>query len=136
MIRIILGIVAGFVAWSIIWVGSDQVLMSISPNWYGAHQHAFGAAMVNKTSFMADSTILIMHLVRASIVSVMAGFIAAVVAAENRKAPLGLGILLLVVGIGVEAMAWSFAPVWYHLLFVALLIPMTVLGGKMKQNAR
>lgn len=135
MVRIILGVIAGFIAWSILWVGSDQVLMSMWPDWYGAHQEAFGLAMENKGSFTADTTILIMHIVRAAIVSVMSGFIAAIVAGENRKAPLALAIVLLIVGVIVEGFAWSYAPIWYHLLFLIVLVPMTILGGKMKQTA-
>jgi hypothetical protein len=64
----------------------------------------------------------------------MAGFIAAVVSGENKRSPLALGVLLLLFGAMVEAMAWSYLPLWYHLLFLALLIPMAVLGGKMKSN--
>lgn len=135
MLRIILGVVAGFIAWSIIWVGSDQVLMSLSPGWYGDHQHGLQAAMVNQTSFTADSTILLLHLVRAAIISVMAGFLAAVISRENRRAPLILGVLLLLFGIAVQAVAWSYLPIWYHLIFLGMLIPFTVLGGRLKRSA-
>ena len=134
MLRIILGVIAGFAAWSILWVGSDQALMSFS-TWYRDHQVAFQAAMFNKTGFTPDTTILFMHLIRAVIISIMAGFIAAVVAGENRRTPLFLGILLLIAGALVEAMAWSYLPIWYHLIFLAVLIPTTMLGGKMKQTA-
>jgi len=133
MLRIILGVVAGFIAWTILWLGSDQLLMSFSPGWYGNHQHSFEAAMVNKTSFVPDTTILLMHLGRALIITIMAGFIAAVVSGENRKAPLVLGVLLLLFGIGVQAMAWSYLPIWYHIIFLLLLVPLSILGGKMKQ---
>ena len=132
MVRIILGVIAGFVTWSVIWVGSDQVLMSIWPDWYGAHQLAFQDAMMDKTLFEPDRAILVMHLFRSVIVSIMSGFIAAVVSGENKKAPLWLGIVLLLFGIMVQAMAWSYIPIWYHLLFLVLLIPMSILGGKMK----
>ncbi|MBK7804117.1 MAG: hypothetical protein IPJ55_15925 [Chloracidobacterium sp.] len=40
MIRIILGVIAGFLAWSIVWIGSDQVMVSTIA-WYGEHQNAF-----------------------------------------------------------------------------------------------
>jgi len=135
MLRIILGVVAGFLAWAILWVGSDQLLISLSPNWYGVHQHAFDGVMSNHSAFTPDSTILLMHLVRASIISIMSGFIAAVVASENRRTPIALGILLLLFGAGVEAMAWNYLPVWYHIVFLALLIPTTILGARMKQTA-
>jgi hypothetical protein len=132
MVRIILGVIAGFITWSVIWVGSDQVLMSIWPDWYGAHQLAFQDAMMDKTPFEPDRAILAMHLFRSVIVSIMSGFIAAVVSGENKKAPLWLGIVLLLFGIMVQAMAWSYIPIWYHLFFLVLLIPMSILGGKMK----
>ncbi len=135
MLRIILGIITGFIAWSILWVGSDQIFMSISPSWYGNHQYAFQAAMVNKTPFTPDTTILFMHLLRAAVISIMAGFLAAMVSGENRKAPLYLGILLVLFGAAVEALAWSYLPIWYHIIFLALLIPLTILGGRMKQTA-
>ena len=135
MLRVILGVIAGFIAWSILWVGSDQVLMMLSPGWYGAHQEAFQKAMFNKTEFTPDNTILIMHLVRAVIITLMAGFLAAFIARGNRNAPLGLGILLLLFGAMVQAMAFNYIPIWYHLVFLALLIPMSILGGRLKRTA-
>jgi hypothetical protein len=79
-------------------------------------------------------TILLMHLGRAAIITIMAGFIAAVVAGENRKTPIALGVLLLIFGAAVQAYAWSYIPIWYHIIFLGLLIPLTILGGKMKQT--
>ena len=133
MLRVILGIVAGFIAWSILWVGSDQLLQTLSPEWYGAHQVAFQKAMFNKTEFTPDSTILILNLIRSVIISIMSGFLAAFIARGNRNAPLGLGILLLAFGLLVQVVAWGYMPLWYHVVFLALLIPMTMLGGRLKK---
>jgi uncharacterized membrane protein YeaQ/YmgE (transglycosylase-associated protein family) len=135
MLRVVLGVIAGFIAWSILWLGSDQVLMMISPGWYGAHQLAFQKAMFNKTEFTPENTILGMHLLRAVIITLMCGFLAAVIARGNRNAPLGLGILLFTFGAFVQAVAWSYLPVWYHIIFLALLIPMSILGGRLKRSA-
>jgi hypothetical protein len=135
MIRIILGVVAGFIAWSILWLGSDQLLISLSRDWYGNHQYAFQNAMVNQTPFTPDTTILLLHLLRAVIISILAGFLAAIVARENRRTPMILGVLLLLFGIAVQALAWSYLPIWYHVIFLALLIPMTILGGRLKRTA-
>ena len=134
MLKIVLGVIAGFVAWSILWLGTDQVLIMASPGWYGAHQTGFEFAMGTQQPFTPDTTILIMHLVRAAIISIMSGFLAAFIAGENRKTPLILGVLLLAFGLMVEIMAWNYLPIWYHMVFLALLIPFTVLGGKIKKT--
>jgi hypothetical protein len=135
MLRIILGVIAGFIAWSILWVGSDQLLQTFSPRWYGAHQDRVALAVVNGESFTSDTTILIIGLVRSAITSIMAGFIAAVVAGENRRSPLILGIILVIVGIAVQVHLWNVFPIWFHVIFWLMLIPLTILGGRMKQTA-
>ncbi len=135
MLKIVLGVVLGFVAWTVLWLGSDQVLMMASPGWYGAHQTEFEFAVGVEQPFTPNTTILIMHLVRAAIISVMAGFLAAFIAGENRKAPLALGVLLLAFGLLVQIMVWNYLPVWYHAVFLLMLIPVTVFGGRVKQIA-
>lgn len=134
MVRIILGVLVGFVVWSILWLGSDQVLINLSKGWYGVHQYTFQAAVDTGTPFTPDTTILFMHLIRSVVISLMSGFIAAFVAGENRKAPLGLGVLLLLFGAGVEAYAWNYLPIWYHAAFLLLLIPVTIIGGRLRSG--
>ena len=131
MVRIILGVIAGFIAWSILWVGSDQILIA-TLDWYGEHQSAFKDALTNGGSFQASTTILVMNLVRSVIISLIAGYLAALIANENRRAPLALGILLLLFGIMVQAIAWRYIPIWYPLLFLGLLVPVTIVGGKLR----
>ena len=135
MIRIILGVIVGFIAWSIIWVGSDQVLI-ISLDWYRDHQMAFQKAVFNKEAFDPSTTVLCMNLIRSIVTSVICGFLAALVAGENRRSPLVLGIILLVVGILVEVIAWNYLPMWYHFAFLLLLIPATIVGGKLKRFSK
>ncbi len=132
MVRIILGVIVGFIVWSILWVGSDQVLIA-SLNWYRDHQLDFEKAMFNKTPFAPLMSVLIMHIVRSVIISLISGYIAAIVANENKKSTLILGILLLLFGAGVEVWAWNYLPVWYHFVFLFLLIPVTIAGGKLKK---
>lgn len=134
MIRIILGIIAGFIAWSVVWVGSEKVLSAILPEWFGTHQSAFEATVSSGGAFTADTTILLMNIVRGSIISVMSGFLAAVIAGENRRSPLILGFLLVAFGLFIVFMSWNYVPLWYHVIFTALLIPMTILGGKLKST--
>ena len=134
MVRIILAVIGGFLAWSILWVGTDQVLISMFPDWYGAHQLGFEKAFTNKTAFEASTTILGLHLVREVLISLADGYLTALIAGENRRSTLILGVLLLLFGIGVQAMAWNDIPVWYHFLFLFLLVPLTVMGGKLRSK--
>ena len=131
--KIILGIVVGFIVWSVLWVGSDALLMALSPDWYGKHQTEFENAINNQTPFAVSSTILIIGLIRSVIFSIISGFLAALIAKENTKSTLGLGILLLLFGIFVQSIFWNYVPLWYHIPFLLLLIPMTILGGKLKK---
>lgn len=133
MIRTILAVIVGFCVWSILWVGGNQLFMILSPDWYAASEQAFMKAIANKEPFPADSTILLIHLVLSVIVSFISGYIAALVAGENKRSTLWLGIVLLIVGILVEAAYWNYIPIWYHLLFLILLIPMTIAGGKLRR---
>jgi len=136
MTRIVSGVVAGFVAWVFVWVGSEMTFSAIWPEWYGAHQRAFTAAIKNGGAFFADSTILLIHIVCASVVSVIAGFLAALVARENKRAPLILGLLLLALGLLKAVMSWPYVPIWYHVIFTTLLFPMAMAGGRLRPADR
>jgi hypothetical protein len=136
MVRVVLGVIAGFLAWSIVWVGSEKVLSAMWPAWYGAHQLAFEAAVANGGQFTADTTILVMNIVRGSTVSVMSGFLAALIAGEHKRSPLILGVLLVAFGLLIVVLSWPYVPIWYHVIFTALLIPMTMMGGKLKTAAQ
>ena len=131
MVRIILGVVAGFFAWVIAWFGGERILSAIWPA-FGVHQAEFQTAIENGGQFTADTSALFTHIVLGSIVSVIAGFLAVLIAGENKRASLILGILLVALGLLKAVMSWPYVPVWYHLLFTAVLFPMTILGGKLK----
>lgn len=131
MLRIVLGVIAGFFGWLIVWVGSEKILAASWPA-FGAHQADFQAAIENGGQFTADTTMLLVHIVLASIVSVISGLLAALVAGENKRAPMVLGFLLLAMGLLKAGMSWQLVPIWYHVLFTAILLPMTIVGGKLK----
>jgi hypothetical protein len=135
MLRTVLGVIAGFFAWAIVWLGIEKILSAIWPEGYGAHQLAFEEAVANGGQFTADTTLLLMHIVIGSIVSVMSGFLAALIAGENKRAPLVLGFVLLAFGLLKVVLSWPYVPIWYHVIFTALLIPMTMMGGKLKTTS-
>jgi hypothetical protein len=134
MIRTVAGVIAGFIAWMIVWVGSERVLSAVWPA-FGVHQAEFQAAVEHGGQFNADSTILLIHIVLAAVVSAIAGFLAAAMAGENKRAPLVLGFLLLGLALLKAVMSWPYVPIWYHVIFTAILLPMAILGGKLKSAA-
>jgi len=130
MVRIVLGVVSGFFAWAIAWVGSEKILSAIWPQ-FGAHQRAFEEAIKNGGQFTADTTMLLTHIVLGSIVSVLSGSLAALIARGNTRAPLVLGFLLVAVGLLKVVMSWRYVPLWYHVIFTVILLPMAIIGGKL-----
>ena len=132
--RVIAGAVVGFIVWTVFLIGSDRIWVSLSPGWYGRHQMEFEAAVNNQTPFTADSTILLIAVVRSAVFSVITGFIAALISKENFKSPLLLGIFLLAFGSFIHSMILNNVPFWYHVLILLPLIPLTILGGKLKKQ--
>lgn len=133
MLRLVLGVIAGFIAWVIVWFGSEKILSAIWPA-FGVNQKAFEDAVKNgadASGFTADTTMLLTQLVLGVIVSIMAGALAALIAGENSKAPLIAGCLLLAMGIAKVVMSRQYVPVWYHVVFTAMLLPMAIVGGKL-----
>jgi hypothetical protein len=123
MLKIILGVAAGFIVWSILWVGVDAILRSVWTSY---------SESVKTMTF--SSVMLIVPLILSAIVSIVSGFVAALISKEHSKAPLFSGILLLIVGIFVQLGVWDKIPLWYHLTFWVLLVPMTVLGGRLRSR--
>lgn len=130
MLRIVLGIIAGFFSWVIVWVGSEKILSAIWPA-FGAHQRAFEDAIKNGDSFTPNTIMLLTHIVFGSITAVMSGTLAALIAGEKTLSPLAVGCLLLALSLLKAVMSWPHVPVWYHVIFTAILLPMAIMGGKL-----
>ena len=135
MLRIVLGVLGGFISWIIVWFVSEKGISAVWPA-FGVNQKAFEEAIKDGASsgFTADTTMLVTQLVFGTIVSVMAGYLAALIAGENSRAPLFTGILLLLMGIAKAAMSWQYVPIWYHVVFTAMLLPLAIVGGRLINN--
>lgn len=133
MLRIVLGVVAGFISWMVLFIGIEKVIAALWPA-FGVHQNAFEEAVKNGGQFTAETPMLITHIVLGSIVSVMAGALTALIAGENSKAPLIAGCLLLAMGIAKAVMSWQYVPIWYHVIFTAILLPLAIVGGELMTN--
>lgn len=133
MLRIVLGVIGGFIGWMVLFIGIEKIISAVWPA-FGGNQKAFEDAIKNgagSSGFTADTTMLLTQLAMGVLASLLAGYLAALVAGENSKAPLIAGCLLLLVGIAKAAMSWQYVPVWYHIVFTVMLLPMAIVGGKL-----
>jgi hypothetical protein len=136
MFRVVVGVIAAFIAWAIMWFGGEKILSAALPVSFGAYQLVFEAALTTGGQFTPDTPFLLMQIALGTVVSVIAGLLAALISGENKRAPLVLGALLLALGLLKMVMSWSLVPIWYHLIFTALLMPMAILGGRLKKIQR
>lgn len=118
MIRSILAVLAGMVVWFVLWMGLNAGLAAAYPD-------RFDAAGVT-----ADATLLGAFLLGSLVASLLAGWTTARLAVRAPvKHALVLGAIHLAIGIAVQASVWSQMPLWYHLPFLALVVPAHWAGG-------
>jgi hypothetical protein len=115
--RNVVAIIGGYVVWTAVWLGGNSGIKGSMPDRYSAD------------GFSLDKTVLTLALVLSVVCSLLAGWVAARLATKPRGAGMILGGLLLATGLMVQIGAWSKMPLWYHLIFLALLFPMTKLGA-------
>ncbi len=124
MFRTILAVIAGFALWSLIWLGGSFVLPGLFP----------AAVAANGSS--ANTGYLLSSIVVSLIASLAAGYLARAIAKAPGLAPqLALGVILLPVGIAVESGYWGLLPLWYHLVFLVLLLPATLAGAWLRSRS-
>jgi len=76
---------------------------------------------------------LILALLFACGYGLFSGFCSAWVAGvEARRIGLAAGTLLLAVGIAVQVSFWETVPLWWHLIFLISILPMTMLGARLR----
>lgn len=113
-----IAVVIGFVVWTLMFLGSNSAITMVTP-----------------TSFNPDGStdsvaILLLILALSMVASVVSGGLTAQRAGDSaRGASIALGLLLLAVGIFVQAGFWEQMPLWYHVIFLGALVPATMAGA-------
>lgn len=123
--RAIGAVFAGFLLWTVLWLG------------FGA---ALGAAMPEAAAPGQPVTspgVLVAFLAYSVVISTVSGYVCAAIRGPRPMPSVWiLALVLLAVGLGVEIAGWALTPVWYHLVFLTLLVPATVWGGGVRARSK
>lgn len=118
----VLAVVLGYAVWSVLWLAGSQVLQRVVPE-------------VQPEMPITHMGALIALVVYSVLLSVLSGWVTAALAPRSATGhALVLALALLATGIMVQTSAWSLFPVWYHLLFLGLLVPATLYGAAVRQR--
>lgn len=111
-------VIAGFATWTVLWLASNAGAAAAMPDAY------------DDKGLTTHSGILLFFLVASVVYSILAGWVTGAVAKGREIAhTVALGVIQTIVGVGVQMAYWDAMPLWYHIPFLALLLPGNVLGG-------
>jgi hypothetical protein len=117
MLKQFMGVMAGYLVWTVVFLGGSTLLRSAMA---GVH---------DAEGLTRDPLALVLYLVLSFAASFLAGRTTARLAGAVRPVFILAG-LLLATGIPVQIGSWDQLPVWYHLIFLGMLVPMTLAGGR------
>ena len=118
MLKGIAGVIGGLVAWFLIATIGNRVLRAAWP----------GYAEV-EVSMTFTLGMLLVRLVLGALSSLGAGLVAALITNRSGIAIKSLAGMLLILFIPVHYSLWERFPTWYHLVFLASLVVVTLLGA-------
>ena len=124
MMRKIVAVVAGLVAWTVVATVLNLLMRTTWPDY---------AAVEVTMSF--PFAMMIARLAIGVIASIAAGLVAASVTRGFGMPEKVLAVLLLLMFIPVHYRLWDKFPLWYHLVFVGSLIPLTLAGAIWKAQS-
>lgn len=121
MTRNILAVIAGSVSWTVLWLTFMAFLKSA------------GQLPAEPTAPVERTSSLLMLLVASIVFSIVAGYVAALIPRGATYGPvIALCALQLTLGVFFQLQSWKLMPVWYHLAFLLLLTPATLLGAALR----
>jgi hypothetical protein len=112
------------------WVAlGGLLLLSLRFTW-----PAYEAAQATKSFTLA---MLISRQFIGAFATLVAGFVVARFSGVAAKATLLLGALLFLLNLPIHLSdpVWSDYPLWYHIVFLTYLLPLTIFGGKLANKA-
>ena len=117
--KTVLAIIVSLIVWFAIALGLGYVMRTSWPAYAGvADAMTFTLPM------------MLARLTLGVLATLVAGWLAPRIATHKKGAPLALGVALLVIFIPQHIQLWDKFPLWYHLFFLASLIPLAILGSR------
>ncbi|NJN53145.1 MAG: hypothetical protein HC809_16695, partial [Gammaproteobacteria bacterium] len=114
MLRSVIAVIMAPIVWGVVMLPGNMLLLVLFP----------GADVEPRVGY------LVAALVGSVIYSLIAGVTTAFIIGRNAKLHgIWAGIALLAVGVMVQVQAWDVLPLWYHLVFLTLLVPACVAGA-------
>ena len=114
-------VLAGAAVWAVLWIGGNTGLAAGFPDIIVAGEPITHVPM------------LMLLIAYSVVLSVLAGFTtAAVEGGGSMFAVKILAGLQLMLGVFFEVTSWSLLPLWYHVVFLLMIVPATLTGGRMK----
>lgn len=118
--RAVGAVVAGAVVWAVLWIGGTRAAQRAWPT------------IAAPSEPVSHVGLLLGYIGFSVVLSVLAGWVTAAVRGRDPMAAVwALAVLQLALGIVAEVSYWSLLPLWYHLVFLALVVPATVYGGRL-----
>lgn len=119
--RAALAVLAGAAAWALPWIAGTRGAQAAFPEHLSPDQPITHVGTL--VGLIAYSVVL----------SVIAGFVTASIARQNALRTVWvLAWIQLALGLVAEVSYWNLMPAWYHISFLALLVPATVYGGRLR----
>lgn len=118
MIRGILAILSGMMLWGGLWVAANGLIVTVFDD------------AVNGDGSLTHVPALLTLLGVSVLLSLLAGYVTAWMGGNNAfRRTLTLGCVQLIIGALVQWQSIDLMPIWYHILFLLLLIPGNMVGG-------
>ena len=117
-LRVMAAVLAGAATWAVLWNLGTRIAQAALPG------------LLQPEEPITHAGVLLAYVGYSVCLSLLAGFITARTAGRQpMPAVWALATLQLALGLYFEISYWSMLPVWYHLVFLALIVPATVFGG-------
>ena len=118
MFRIVGAVVAGNFIWTALWLGLNALL------------RMQGSLPADPVERVDQTSGLLALLVGSVVVSAVVGWITTLIAGgKSYAAAIILAVIHFGLGMFFQAQAWHLMPLWYHVPFLLLIVPATLLGA-------